>query len=1788
MKRFNLLSILILFFTFFGVQCVVGKSTYKYGPEKPEKQSDGYYYCIYHSSEIKFEGDNVNYYFYYPTTGAFLFDAKCGSNADTNRKIKVGYGIPKEENKIYGYEENFDWKDISTTDKLSTSYTPEIDKSFNESSARVVTFNRPGGVFNRTIKNIKVRMAPHTKMNTTSVESFNTPLGIPDSRTISFLSCLTGSNGLTASIVESKSETATPTDLNEQVKLYHPGLGENSTLLVGANEFVAINTGDWDFQIKFTPTEIITEKTIYIRIKNNGAVDNPVIYIPVTLSSSLDNPANFKYTKSGYSYVKLQWDAVPEATSYNLYDKDKQGNDSLIQRGITATSFAIGNLKPGSTHNYTIKSYYNGSESAGAGINVTLKSFPVLSSVTIPEGNVTQNSLIVNWSKGVSTIDDQPITGYHIHLYQHDYDNQNTTYYKGYYILKGADITTYTLDKLIDNTTYTIYVGPEFYDPIAQTTIIPTAGSDWRSATTTTKSFLPETHNGVIEYRGVWYIVSWNDLKTLISGYHLYETTNTYEFNLDYPCNNLSYEAWLNKTANIIHSIYDDATKITKELQKDPDYLSENRYNPSNPIDTTITKITFTARQGGTGDKTIYLDNIWAKIAPHIKLNTTESYDFGEVELDQTPSLAVDFQSFLVSQQGKLVVESDNSAFKINGMSESKVLAEGNTFEQLNDNNYNFEISFVGNDLGSTSAKITIKDVISDKNGNDSVIVNKKTINVNGTRIKKTPTITWIDSKIIKVGESVENAASSNCGTEITYTSDSLSVIKVEGNKLIALSEGTANITAITKGNNIYKSDTSTVAFTTTNKKIQIIDWNQNFYLLTLRSSDMALTAKSLDRETNEETRNPIKYSSSNTSVVTVDNGVLHVVGIGQTSIIAHQEGTSEYAPTFMRKYVVVRNAVDGDCNSELALQNEGQQIGNENINAADPNAGGWDWNPLEIESELKTVGEYLSFVVDCSDASTEKFGDVNGARLIITDQDGNKIYDEKGNTQTPEPIKLSRSVRKLKFQLTANLIKSISQIAVTPAIYLDVNKEEIVFNTPTQVANTTTLDDIVTVDWANQPDVIWASITDIKYNGENIAESDIAQTPVFTITKNALIGGLCGNFGTTPLSVAFSPIKAGKYTANLIIGVGENTEAKHTIQISAEATAADQSLIWEDFELTTADKDITITDVLCQSTKYNLLNQLGETITYSSSNPNVVEINNNTLTVHKYGETVTITASQTGKEGYINPATATKTFTPSIGTIRFDTDGNWNTTSNWLPVSNLNKQRNVVPSAVVNAEIAADATISNTGTINQINDITFNGGSLAIADTSALKANKITNENADNLILKASADGNATLIYADGTPKATVEMYSKAENGTLDHTDGKNPQWQYVGVAVDGTTTSAFSNAWLLKWTEAESADNGDPWSEAPLDANIALVPWAGYSISQPVDTTYSTKGSLMRGDHTYTLTRTESTDPDCGFNLLTNSYTAPIDIAKLEPDSFKGADACIILYNTGTYAEWESHQANSGENPGQLTVIPVVTGEAAGLTTTIASMQAFFVKANENNATFTVKYNDAVAGASNHGNQMRAPEAQYEFNVLKITIEGENTRDYLFLLENEATSKAYDNGYEARKIFDAPRGHQMYATCQYGYASIDCSESFVGQTIGLKGDNEGEMLTISFDTDRLDDYQSLYLYDKVTGKYVNILSNEKYTFFGIKGANDNRFSIVTNPDDKAQTPPFVIIGNELAFDKSQINSDNANIYIYDTSGRLLMTDKINPYENYNIPDMPEGIYLVSMNGYTTKIVRK
>ena len=50
--------------------------------------------------------------------------------------------------------------------------------------------------------------------------------------------------------------------------------------------------------------------------------------------------------------------------------------------------------------------------------------------------------------------------------------------------------------------------------------------------------------------------------------------------------------------------------------------------------------------------------------------------------------------------------------------------------------------------------------------------------------------------------------------------------------------------------------------------------------------------------------------------------------------------------------------------------------------------------------------------------------------------------------------------------------------------------------------------------------------------------------------------------------------------------------------------------------------------------------------------------------------------------------------------------------------------------------------------------------------------------------------------------------------------------------------------------------------------------------------------------------------------------------------------------------------------------------------------------------------------------------------FNTLKIQVASETSNDRLYLLEHENTTADFDNGYDAEKIFDNPKGPQIYAS--------------------------------------------------------------------------------------------------------------------------------------------------------------
>ncbi len=1682
-------------------------------------------------------------------------------------------------------------KDYQSGDRY-TLPTTNIDKSITQ----IVFTGTQAASGSKTIyvDNIYAKIAPHTRLlngtnNTTALANhntistavfnteFNTPLNTQDSRTIKFYSVLTGANGFKVSIYNPNN-----INLTEQgIKLYHSGFGEVNEIPVGANEFLSIeNREGWNFEIRHNPTKLISNATIYIRISNPGAV-NATIDIPVKLSSSLATPEGLKCDASGYTFAQLSWNAVEGAEKYNLYD----GN--TLVGTYTTTSATITGLAYGSNHSYTVTSVVGSTESnrSNTAVQVICPAYPQIQNIHFT--NLQQNQVTVNWDPVTITPNGHSIARYHIHLYQ---PSTAGTFIKAFTTTE----TSYPLTDLIDNTEYTVYIDVEYQYTLNGNTITDTDWP-WSYASFTTTSFITsDPFIGVKMYKGAWYYVNLNNDINI--------TSNPMPIKLGYPCNYLTFKANTvgAGTLSIGNSVgvkEDNEHTYTTEKWS----LSNEEHDGTTKIKTTTSAISiFMASGNATEVSQLKVKNIWLTIEPHILLKenrfvknlvlnpektatSTAEIDFGEIEIGYNKQVNINFKSFLSvgNINAGITVDNDN-VFSLNEGEKEHYIAGNNTLEEVYSNDHSFTITF--NPTEAKEENYTGTLVIKD----DKHTV---TITLKGKCIKRTPEITWVNDKYISLGEYLAGAAYSTCGT-VKYelvnedNEDKSNIIGIDNdlNLLEGKGKGKAKIRAKVEASDKWNEVTDTTTFIVTDKIIQTIEWDQNFNAQEV-GNEIELTAKAMTRETGEENGNEITYStidSTESIIKIIDGKKLQIVGSGYTYITAHQQGNNEYAPTDMTKLVFVIETAGGSENCWALEDTKEKTYGNGEILSTQ---GGLNWGPFEFEENLTTLGDKLSFKTT---KVTGQTFNTTGDYLIITDDLGNLVYNsnlgkEETDIQLPDP-----EAKTLYFTLGGNLKVSISDIKVTPAKYITPDKNSIAFS-ETKVDNKAIEE--IDFDWANQSDFVIAAIED-------------DEAGVFSVdTKTAIFGDPeCGKYGTSTVKVIFSPKEETEtnYIANLVLYVGDQP-VPQKIPITGQGKKAEQSIYWLNISnLTTADKEVNLAHTTAST-------QQPITYTVVPGDNNVVKLNEDgSITVIGEGK-FTLEAQQEGNNSYKPTNTITKEFTATIGNLIFDNkekDNEWTTTRNWKPESRLNLRRNIAPSedVEINLLVSAPLIIKNNTEVetNKQLSIEAEKGTVTVQPQGRLKVNTIDGTNGDNLTLQSSADGNGSFVFASGTPSATVEMYSKVQYGTT-ATDGHHPEWQYVGVAVNGATVGDFEynnerSAWLLKWDEAENV-TGDPWTDAPLADNTTLVPWAGYSISQPTAKTYSLKGTLCKGnqsngDHIYKLTRTtrnESTqDPDCGFNLLANSYTAPIDIAKLEPSNFVGADACIILFNTGTYADWESQQTTLGQNPGQLTAIPVVTGEAAGLTTTIASMQAFFVKANENNATFTVDYETAVAGATNHGNQMRAPRAEKEFNVLKITIEGENTRDNLYLLENEETSKAYDNGYEAYKIFDAPRGHQMYATCEYGYASIDCSESFVGQTIGLKGDNEGEKLTISFDTDRLENYNSLFLYDKLTGEYINITAGETYTFFGIKGANDNRFSIVTNPIDKNQTPPFVVIGDELAFDRAQIDTENANIYIYDTSGRLLKVDKINPYENYNIPDMPVGIYLVSINGYTTKIVKK
>ncbi len=450
-------------------------------------------------------------------------------------------------------------------------------------------------------------------------------------------------------------------------------------------------------------------------------------------------------------------------------------------------------------------------------------------------------------------------------------------------------------------------------------------------------------------------------------------------------------------------------------------------------------------------------------------------------------------------------------------------------------------------------------------------------------------------------------------------------------------------------------------------------------------------------------------------------------------------------------------------------------------------------------------------------------------------------------------------------------------------------------------------------------------------------------------------------------------------------------------------------------------------------------------------------------------------------------------------------------------------------------------------------NDKSGNPVTVTIAPNGGLTvgAGGVRGASAEKLILKAGTAEDGALKGQTGylrispystqpMPEATVELYTIGyyNMNVGNHQDVGT--WQYVGSPTvnDGTLArNVFTKNMLYDWNEATGE-----WKNNLR--RLVLQPFTGYATSQYKEEgqLVTTHGQLVdNGEVVLPLTYTEtSATPGC--NVFANSFTAPIDISKLEASDFsEGVDATIHLFNTGSKTDVAAHSSESPEGvdvnaAGQYLSIPVINAGVLhsefGYPLLIPAMQGFYVN-TDREGTLTLDYEKLVWNTNlttSPNTPLRAPEKNTEENeqtisgTLQVTLATDGMTDNLFLLEAEHYDVSFENGYDARKKMSC--AFNIFSVVDDEHLAVDATNSIIGTRVGVR---TGDETAYTFVFGKVRSENELALLDYETNQTIDINEGTEYTFFAEPNSMiEDRFQIVERENVPAITTDIENVENE------------------------------------------------------------
>ena len=560
--------------------------------------------------------------------------------------------------------------------------------------------------------------------------------------------------------------------------------------------------------------------------------------------------------------------------------------------------------------------------------------------------------------------------------------------------------------------------------------------------------------------------------------------------------------------------------------------------------------------------------------------------------------------------------------------------------------------------------------------------------------------------------------------------------------------------------------------------------------------------------------------------------------------------------------------------------------------------------------------------------------------------------------------------------------------------------------------------------------------------------------------------------------------------------------------------------------------------------------------------------------------------------------------------------DNQWNNPANWNAKAIPTQLQNVRIEA--NCEVSGNTYGAGNVRIKEGKTLTIapNGGLASVGQFAYFSGNNWNQPkpitNAGYITVEADANKTGMLMHSHTDQlAATVQMYSPAyyEDGKV--TDGHERIWSYVAIPVqEGTVPQIFCGAYTYLWSEA------DGWRRYTDGSTFHA--FDGIALSQPSPQTFTFAGNLaLAKEYKLTLTNGGSMN---GMNLIGNSWTAPIQITKLEDTDFgKGLEATVYIYSTGRDPESgpATTTTEGALEAGYWTAIPVSTAKTQGWKgpKIIPAMQAFEVNfasdATATSATLTLDYNTIVRASgvdySTLNQKLYAPgrnstaeilqpdpsaPAPYEPTMLRIRVADTAACYNLHLLQGERFSEGFDNGWDGFYTGTDGRAPGLCALTTAGEMQVSAQPEIDNTTLVFTP-GRSNTYTFSFCLTETEDEPlaaPLYLNDMQLRKSCLIDDSHTYTFQSSENDMENRFVISHIAFEEQDTPTG--IANLATVDQQLMLSNPARealtIRIYDPAGKLCSEQQTNaPLLQLSLPTT-QGVYMLYITGEQTQILRK